>query len=307
LRIGTVKNVTCLDVGVAVNDHSQALADDFLFPECAGLPAGTFAASDKYALLRTDRPQWIAPDDCAAFLDMPIFRNEFYHTVAQYLSRLALLHKNELLEGRKLLVPDSLGGGAYAVLDAMGISREQLVLAPSGHDVRLNTALMPSPSFEMRKPQRAEIYALRDLILSRHGASGPQDQRIYISRRTLNNRILTNEPELETIAQDLGYLVIQPETLPFPEQVALFSRAKVIVGSTGAGLVNMLHARPGATVVCMTLKDHAIDFWPIMAKDLGHEFAFLAGQSFFPDAPTQAQTFDFRVDPTLFKSVLARF
>jgi capsular polysaccharide biosynthesis protein len=307
LRIGTVENVTCFNMGIAVNDQMQAIADDFQFPECAALPSGTLAASDQYALLRTDRPTWVAPDDCAAFLDMPIFRNEFYHTVAQYLSRLALLQKKGLLDGHALLMPDNLGGGAYAVLDAMGIDRKRLVLAPSGHNVRLNTALMPSPSFEMRKPQRAEMYALRDLILSRHGAGGPQDKKIYISRRNLNNRILTNEPELEAIAQELGYVVVQPETLPFNDQVTLFSQAKVIVGSTGAGLVNMVHAPAGATVVCMTIKDHAIDFWPVMAKDLGHDFAFLAGQSFFPDAPVQVQTFDFRVDPAVFRSVMGAY
>ena len=307
LRVGEIENVICLDNGVAVNAQGQAIVDDFLFPECAAMPTGTLAVSDKYALLETDRPEWIAPDGCVAFLDMPMFRNEFYHTVAQYLSRLALMQKKGLLEGRSLLMPDSLGGGAYAVLDAMGVARDRIILTPLGHDIRLNNALIPSPSFEMRKPQTEEMYALRDLISNHHGVSGPQDKKIYISRRTLNNRILTNEPELETIAQDLGYLVIQPEILPFPEQVALFSSAKVIVGSTGAGLVNMIHAPPGATVVCMTLKDHAIDFWPIMAEGLGHDFAFLAGQSFFPNAPVQVQTFDFKVDPAVFKSVLSRY
>lgn len=307
LRIGDVENVICLDGGVAINAQMQAIADDFQFPECAALPRPTIAASGRYALLRTARPHWSAPGDCAAFLDMPIFRNEFYHTVAQYLSRLALLQKQGLLEGRALLMPDTLGGGAYAVLDAMGIPRERLVLAPSGHDIHLSRALMPSPSFEMRKPQTAELDALREAILKRHGARAPQDQKIYISRKHFNNRILTNEPELEEIARALGYAVVQPETLPFADQVDLFSRAKVIVGSTGAGLVNMIHAPPGATVVCMTLKDHAIDFWPIMAEGLGHDFAFLAGQSFFPNAPVQVQTFDFKVDLAVFKSILSRY
>jgi capsular polysaccharide biosynthesis protein len=159
----------------------------------------------------------------------------------------------------------------------------------------------------MRKPQTAELDALREAILSRHGARAPQDQKIYISRKTFNNRILTNEPELEEIALALGYVVVQPETLPFADQVDLFSRAKVIVGLSGAGLVNMVHAPPGATVVCITIKDHAIDFWPIMAEGLGHNFAFLAGQSLFPSEPVHVQTFNYRVDPALFKLVLSRY
>ena len=307
LRIGVVDNIICLDGGVAINAQMQAIADDFQSPHFATMPRPTIAASDKFALLTTDRPQWTAPDGCAAFLDMPIFRGEYYHAVAQYLSRLALLQKQGFLEGRALLMPDTLSSAALGVLDAMGIPRERLVMAPSGHDIHLRSSLMPSPSFELRKPQAAELDAMREAILRRHGARARQDKKIYISRKYLNNRILANEPELEEIAQALGYVVIQPEKLDFTDQVHLFSRAKVVVGSTGAGLTNMIFAPHGATVVCMTLKDHAIDFWPIMAEGLGHDFAFLAGQSFFPNASPQAQTFDFKIDPVVFKSVLSRY
>jgi Glycosyltransferase 61 len=43
--------------------------------------------------------------------------------------------------------------------------------------------------------------------------------------------------------------IVAPETLSFPQQVALFSQAAVIAGAHGAGFSNMAFASPGTRII----------------------------------------------------------
>ncbi len=60
-----------------------------------------------------------------------------------------------------------------------------------------------------------------------------------------------NEAELLARLQPLGFLPVHLEDLSLHEQISLFAQAKGIVASTGAGLVNLVHARPGTPVTIL--------------------------------------------------------
>jgi capsular polysaccharide biosynthesis protein len=60
---------------------------------------------------------------------------------------------------------------------------------------------------------------------------------------------LTGEEALERALVSRGFTAIASETLPFVEQLALFSTSDIIVGPHGAGLANLVWARPGTRIV----------------------------------------------------------
>jgi hypothetical protein len=72
---------------------------------------------------------------------------------------------------------------------------------------------------------------------------------LFFSRGQAKARRLINEVELQTIAARLGFRRFEAVSGNHPEQVRRFGEADVIVAVHGAGLTNLLFARPGASVI----------------------------------------------------------
>lgn len=81
----------------------------------------------------------------------------------------------------------------------------------------------------------------------------PVNDLIFVSRRALPVpsafRSLLNAEALETEAGARGFAVVHPETLSWPQQIATFAQASVVVGEFGSGLHNALMSPPGTRVV----------------------------------------------------------
>lgn len=67
-------------------------------------------------------------------------------------------------------------------------------------------------------------------------------------RRVSQYRNVTNIQEVERLAHEAGYRIVEPEHLSFFEQVELFSRASHIIGPTGAWAANLLFAPETAQI-----------------------------------------------------------
>lgn len=74
-------------------------------------------------------------------------------------------------------------------------------------------------------------------------------ERIYLSRQGSKMRRVLNEDAFVPRLRDLGFNIIVPDALPLTDQIALFSRARIILAPHGAGLTNILFCRPGLTLI----------------------------------------------------------
>jgi hypothetical protein len=75
-------------------------------------------------------------------------------------------------------------------------------------------------------------------------------RKIFLSRHNRARRQMTNWQEIESMAHDLDFQVVVPETLAFADQVATIRSASHIVGPSGSALALCYYARPG-TKVCV--------------------------------------------------------
>lgn len=74
-------------------------------------------------------------------------------------------------------------------------------------------------------------------------------RKLYIERRD-NPRMLPDEAiDARRMALARGFDVVQLETSTFAQQVEMFANAEQIVATHGAGLANLLYARPGTRVL----------------------------------------------------------
>jgi hypothetical protein len=77
----------------------------------------------------------------------------------------------------------------------------------------------------------------------------PTGRRLYISRNDAPGRRVSNEPELMAALAARGFERVLLGATTVPAQAAMFAAADWIVAPHGAGLSNLVFARPGATVL----------------------------------------------------------
>lgn len=104
-------------------------------------------------------------------------------------------------------------------------------------------------------------------------------EKIYL-RRTSGTRKVTNVAEIEKLLVSRGFAIVEPEKLSFLEQVRLFSNAKVVVGSSGAALANIVFCQPGTkiNILISVFVDTSYWYWQNIACATGNTVKYSFGK-----------------------------
>jgi hypothetical protein len=107
----------------------------------------------------------------------------------------------------------------------------------------------------------------------------PASPYLYISRSDSNVRTVLNEPELVEALSKEGFVNIISSKLSIIEKIRLFSQAKVVIGATGAGLVNMFFCKPGTQFIEIFNENFVVEpFFDIAHKvDLDYNYIICKG------------------------------
>jgi capsular polysaccharide biosynthesis protein len=98
-------------------------------------------------------------------------------------------------------------------------------------------------------PQHREAFARILSNVQKHAPATHTPKRVLICRGLTNSRNLTNRAAMIEALKPLGFVAIQPDKLPFDEQVLTFAQADIIVCEFGAAMANAMFCRPGTKVV----------------------------------------------------------
>ncbi len=198
--------------------------------------------------------------------------DNFGHAMTEILPRLISLSRSPLRDVR-LLLPDSMApftATMQSLLGLLGIAAE-LVFVPEQEITAVETLVFIGPVSRHNVRKSTTLLALRNLLWRNLGITPTPQRRLYVERRAHEQRSLDNAAEVRATLEAAGYETVHPGTMPFDDQVRLFSQASHIVGSLGAGLTNMLFAPPACRV---TMID------PGLADYFFWDLAALAGQPF---------------------------
>ena len=129
----------------------------------------------------------------------------------------------------------------------------------------------------------------------------PGKERIYITRRLVNRRVVLNEAELIPILEKYGFKVLEAETLSFAEQVKYFSRAEAIVTSHGAGLANIMFAPKGCKVLEILDMNYVNDHYYNLAGvfDLDYYYQLCTSYNYDNHLPLVLSCDDISISPAL--------
>jgi O-antigen biosynthesis protein WbqL len=134
--------------------------------------------------------------------------------------------------------------------------REIEFFDPRVEQVRLAQAIVPSLTIDSRIHSYNTV--LFDRIRDSSGGNfgGLDLPNIFISRVMLTDkhsqnsgRVCKNEQEICAIAaSEFGFAILAPETLPWREQIRVFSNARVVAGLFGSGLHTAVFCGQGARI-----------------------------------------------------------
>ncbi len=204
----------------------------------------------------------------------------YYHWLIDILPRLYILEKFEYLQSIPLLLPVGLSQNQYESLELLGISRNRIVEFDGGH-WEFDQLYFPSFLGRTGNPTPRAVLWLRERFGEALGIQVERDStcrsRLYISRRDASRRRIVNEEELVGFLESRGFSVVVPGELSFSEQVRVFSQAEIICGPHGAGLANIVFARPGATLIELFPPSYVNGCYWALANACNHRYAFTIG------------------------------
>ncbi len=178
----------------------------------------------------------------AATLNLRCSHN-YFHWLTEILPRLATLRRAGV-ECDYYLV-DCHTPFQRSVLTTLGLRPDQLIQPHCQLLLEVDELVAPSlPSPECMR-SFGEWAAERLGCSTRGGAS----RRIYISRRKAGTRRLDNERELITLLSQHGFETHCLEDYDLQGQCQLMRDAEAVVATHGAGLANLVFARPGTQVI----------------------------------------------------------
>ena len=222
-----------------------------------------------------------------SLVDSRQWTGSFFHWFLDCLPRLIAAddHSRRRGETTRLIVPASLNRWQAESLVLLQIAPQRLLAdRPVG---RGGLAVERLIAFVAHRWQRlgdapfdaASPWALQQLAarLSRATPPSPmaQPQRLYLSRRGVSTRQVSNEQAVLELLEPHGFVAVQTEQLSVAEQINLFRSATHIVAPHGASLTNLLHAQ-GASVLELFQDGHGVrpDFFQLaMINKLAYHHA----------------------------------
>lgn len=193
------------------------------------------------------------------------FNFQYFHWFIDCLPRVWLAQKLDL-ESMPILLGDiKPGSPQHKSLQQLGIDEEQFYFPPA-RNMRFSKAICPfsslkeslhvRPSFQDGQHYKGgwdPVYLAWLGDMMRHSfADTPVEtgSRIYVDRSQSNHRRLANADQFHDFLRKNNFDFVDPGQHSFEQQVAMFSKAEIVVGPHGAGMSNLMWCDP-AKEVCV--------------------------------------------------------
>lgn len=120
-------------------------------------------------------------------------------------------------------------------------------------------------------PNLADIAAIRSFLAPLQPTQGQQTERTYISRA--GRRRVVNEDALVAMLLRYGFTIVDDKPRSLAEQVAIYSRASLLLGPHGASFSNLIWAEPGTQIHELFTANYAPDFFLYLAQVAGLSYS----------------------------------
>ena len=197
----------------------------------------------------------------------------YFHWFAECLTRICVLDSAREVP---ILLPSNLEHWHKDSLVLLGIEKERWIrLDESCYEVDQ----LVFPSFPGWTGHTADwaLCRLREKLLRNHTPTG--GQRLYVGRVGTAHRRVTNEGELIQALEREGFTVFDGKNVSFEDELKLFANADMIVGVHGAGMTNIVAARPGTKIIEIFDPLHFVESYCNLTDALGLRYWYMFAEN----------------------------
>lgn len=217
----------------------------------------------------------------------------YFHWLIEYLPRLKTICEIDNLKEIPLVVSENMPETMKDSLRLLAPSRQIIWI---NEKTLVNFKRLHVPSMHTYHPDKfnqptyansavsfEHLQYVRETILLQVDLPTNRTRKIYVDRMANLARGTKNSGEIRKLCYKLGLEFIDPSTLTFKEQVALFNSASLVVGPAGAAFANLIFCNKNCKVICFAaerLRQYCMQ--SILAHFSGAEFVFVTGKDYLP-------------------------
>jgi capsular polysaccharide biosynthesis protein len=207
-----------------------------------------------------------------------------------------------------LAVPTRIPGWAKRVINLYFDDEEVVFYDPISTRVRSPCFIVPSmmhTNYYFHPDFNLAVDELKDFVSSRSPKS--EHRKIWLSRTRSRKgwRGITNIDEVERTVASLGFEVVHPQEMTFPEQIVLMDGADCIASEFSSAVHNSLFARRGTKVFCINrINWYQSGIAALRSQPLAY---MMPADGYFRDWRIQGVENHFEVDCSELRSQLVRF
>ncbi len=200
----------------------------------------------------------------------------YSHWLLDELPRLALIRDRT---DATIVIADIPVPWRRELLDLLGFPDRRVIALRPYEALRAGALLVPDVARNTRHPARHGSPQVLDWLRGRIGLPAlakrttPAAPKLYVGRSDATRRCLLNEAALLRELEPHGFVSILPGRMPVAEQIALFARARAVVGLHGAALTNIAFCAPGTPVLEIFAPGYGTPAFGLIAAAVGLPYA----------------------------------
>ncbi|PTX21368.1 uncharacterized protein DUF563 [Pontibacter mucosus] len=218
--------------------------------------------------------------------------NNIGHWFLDVLPRLHLLHESGLYDKVDwFYVPSTRYDFQSETLELLGIPKEKIIEGDKFPHIAADCIIASTaPRGNHTLVPKWLCNYLQEVFLpfaeEETDSITPETPYLYVSRSDSAIRNVLNEQELLEELEPYGFRSIVSSKLSIKEKIRLFSKAKVVLGATGAGLISMIFCKPGTKMIEIFNEGFVIEpFYDIATKlDLDYDYIICKGNKIVRNA-----------------------
>ena len=272
---------------LVVADHAARPDLDFVAGQW-DIVHGSHLRRDRAAVLKWGKPT-IEIDRAASITGRVGFN--YFHSMVEYLPRLITLERNSINGDVPLIVNADLLPTARDALHRIAadweivelrrndVARFESLLVPNHHTDHRDSTV--EPWWKGAGMYWPVINEFRNRLI---GTVTHQQtpERVFFIRSTdsVNGRGLRNQDELLQIAEQFGFVSIDPGKMDLDSQINIVRNAEILVGPGGASMANLMFGHDNLKVLAL-VSEHLRDFamFSTLAHHAGAQYFMLTGPS----------------------------
>ena|GEM_PF-2042773 len=235
--------------------------------------------------------------------------NNYYHWTTEQLARLAILVSKtdiDLNQYHIAITKNAPGFVKESLIMLFNIREEKIIewqdneVAKTEESLLISYHFIRNPQTRMTNIYHPDIYFFLNKIADESiDEEDGEYTYLILSRKNSNQRMLFGEDKIAESFPEFPFKVITLEDMPFVQQLQLFRKAKIIIGSHGAGFVNLIYCKHNAIVIeifpaTRKIRDSALFYQITSAKNLKHHLII---------QPAINNRQDMEVDSTLIEKI----